>query len=525
MIVMVGFNPASEPRFQARTSSQCWCPRRPGATERAFWLQRTLRSATPDLFGLNFLGRLLCPWRKDSVKGWRPVRLKEAISEYVQLGSHRLPEHLNELPHAKCNSRSGPQNGLRVAVKKTHLWSAQKYWTRSRQSSAGFSVVVSPPKVGEAERSWQLPFPHVWSRWVHNALKCRFVVANAKTAKCCKPVTRYPQKIIQITLNLVDICSQLQDLTWEVNNSSLSPPFKIPHLSIIGSPRRCAQWHLAAKHPTISYQLPWRLKLIHVSSMDLDGINGHTMAYWRPLLLRPQRQYWIQGRCHFFTLPFTMLCQMQGDAWSGLGYCRHHSGNWLGILRSVFFQMQRRPHDVIFNILRALLLWQKADSLQDGHKIIKKRSELIIREHIWHIPTSLDFMLPHAAISLLVASHFAWWLWWIWVVCRSRFSSLAIARTVCKGLQAANSEFVTTVHHPSISKSSHLAQYQLMSTHLPQILETEYVSASFDLRIPSCLRIRASVGSVGPSVGVVEVIFCESSARSSAFGFVSKYQM
>ena len=223
-----------------------------------------------------------------------------------------------------------------------------------------------------------------------------------------------------------------------VNNSSLSPPFRIPHLSIIGSPRRCAQWHLAAKHPTISYHLPWRLKLIHVSSMDLDGINGHTMAYWRPLLLRPQRQYWIQGRCHFFTLPFTMLCQMQGDAWSGLGYCGHHSGNWLGILRSVFFQIQRRPHDVIFNILRALLLWQKTDSLDGGHKIIKKRSELIIREHIWHIPASLDFMLPHAAISLLVASHFAWWLWWIWVVCRSRFSSLAIARTVCKGLQAAN---------------------------------------------------------------------------------------
>lgn len=125
MIVMVGFNPASEPRFQARTSSQRWCPRRPGATEHALWLQRALRSATPDLFGLNFLGRLLCPWRKDSVKGWRPVRLKKAISEYVQLGSHRLPEHRNELPHAKCNWRSGPQNGLRVS-KKNHIFDLPK---------------------------------------------------------------------------------------------------------------------------------------------------------------------------------------------------------------------------------------------------------------------------------------------------------------------------------------------------------------------------------------------------------------
>ena len=83
MIVIVGVNPASEPRFQARTSSQCWCPRRPGATEHAFWLQETFRS-TPDLFGLNFRGRLLWPWGKDSVKGRRPVPLKmKAISEYI----------------------------------------------------------------------------------------------------------------------------------------------------------------------------------------------------------------------------------------------------------------------------------------------------------------------------------------------------------------------------------------------------------------------------------------------------------
>ena len=55
-----------------------------------------------------------------------------------------------------------------------------------------------------------------------------------------------------------------------------------------------------------------------------------------------------------------------------------------------------------------------------------------------------------------------------------------------------------------------LAQYQQMSIHLPQC-KPAYPSFK-----TSMTKAQASVGSV--EVGLVEAIFCESSARSSASG-------